>query len=254
MNSMEIVVIISKQDKAGMNIASCLDEKRIEYVLRDEKSYNCENIDKEINADMFIFATKHESQAKVNSLSVHAPGNFGKAELGGRDRELCVAPAGYLKKALIELEKRKLGGFEVVQEVTHHGPYLEKPCMFIEIGSNEDAWLNKEAGKVIAEVIGVLLNWKGEEFRTAIGIGGLHHTPNFKKIILDGSIAIGHVCAKYNLKDLDEEMLKQMIERNSKKADLVILDWKGLGTEKEKIKKLVESFDLEIKRTKEIKN
>lgn len=45
-------------------------------------------------------------------------------------------------------------------------------------------------------------------------------------------------------------MLNQMIERNSKKADLVILDWKGLGTEKERIKELVESFNLEIKRTK----
>jgi len=248
---MKIAIIISKQDKAGMNIASCLDEKRIKYYLREDKSIYCENIDKEIDADMFIFATKHESKAGVNSLSVHAPGNFGKAELGGKDGKLCVSPAAYLKKAMLELEKRNLNGFEVVQEVTHHGPYLEKPCMFIEIGSNEEAWLNKEAGKVIAEVIEVLLNWKKEDYLIAIGLGGLHHTPNFKRIILGTDTAIGHVCAKYNLGDLNEVMLMQMIEKNVDKVDLIILDWKGLGNEKARIKELVEKISLEVKRTKD---
>lgn len=249
---MEIAVVISKQDKAGMNIASCLDEKGIKHYLREERSIDCENIDQEINADMFIFATKHESKAGVNSLSVHAPGNFGEALLGGKSKELCISPSSYFKKGLIELEKRKLEGFEVVQEVTHHGPFLEKPCMFIEIGSNEEAWLNKEAGKIIAEVIEILLNWEKEEYRTAVGIGGLHHTPKFKKIILNSDIAIGHVCPKYNLENLDENMLNQMIERNVNRADLIILDWKGLGKEKARIKKLIEKTGLEVKRTKEV--
>lgn len=235
-----------------MNIASHLDKKAIKYHLKKEKSIYCENIDKKIKADLFIFATKHESKAGVNSLSVHAPGNFGKAQLGGKDKSLCVAPASYLKKAMKELEKRKLLGFEVVQEVTHHGPFLEKPCMFIEIGSNEKAWKDKQAGEVIAEVIETLLNWKPEKYQTAIGLGGLHHTPNFKRIILETNIALGHVCPKYNLENLYKEMIQQMIEKTKEKVNLIILDWKGLGTEKAKIKEILEDFKIKVKRTKEI--
>ena len=47
-------------------------------------------------------------------------------------------------------------------------------------------------------------------------------------------------------------MFKQMIEKNVEKVDLIILDWKGLGTEKVRIKELLEGFDLEVKRTKEV--
>jgi len=251
---MKIAIIISKKDPASLNIASKLDEKKIKYYSIDKKSINCENIDKEIKADLFIFPTKHESKSGINCLSTHSPGNFGKAELGGKNKTLCIAPENYLKKAMIELEKRKIKGFEVIQEVTHHGPYLEKPCMFIEIGSNKEAWSNKKAGKIIADVIGLLLKWKPEKYITAIGIGGLHHTPNFKKIIINTNIALGHICPKYNLKNLNKNMIKQMIKKNINKPNLILLDWKGLGTEKQKIKEILKEFKIEIKRTKGIKN
>jgi len=247
-----IAIITSKQDLAGINIAEELKKENLEkynaklYEI-EEYSINAEDIDKKIQADLFIFATKHSSKSGIPSLSAHSPGNWTKAELGGRDNQLCVCPANYLKEALIFLEKNNIINYDVVQECTHHGPYIEKPCFFIEIGSVEERWKNKEAGKIIAKTIMYLLENPPKEHKTAVGIGGLHTTPNFKKIILNSDIAIGHVCPKYNLQNLNKENLEQAINKTIPKPSLIILDWKGLGEYKGKIKALTENF--EVKRT-----
>lgn len=271
---MKIAIIVSKKDPAGMNI---LEQLRLSYPFKatnfkfenepiyeldsqiksiDVKLYitetdsvHCENIDKSIDADLFIFATKHQSKTKIPSLSAHTTGNWGKAEFGGKDRQLCVAPANYIKEAIIKLEELNKIKYEVVQECTHHGPFLEKPIMFIEIGSAEEQWKNKEAGKIIAETIHSLVTREIPDHRTAFGIGGLHTTPNFKKIILNTGTALGHVCPKYNLENLDDEMLHQALTRSTRPADIVILDWKGLKEHKQRIKELLEKNKIDYTRT-----
>jgi len=247
-----IAIITSKQDLAGINVAEELKKENLEkhntklYEI-EEKPVYAKNIDKRIDADLFIFATKHSSKSAIPSLSVHSPGNWSNAGLGGKDSELCVCPALYLKEALIFLEKNNTINFDVIQECTHHGPYLEKPCFFIEIGSTEKQWKNKEAGKIITKAIMHLLKNPPKEYKTAFGIGGLHTTPNFKKIILNSNIAIGHVCPKYNLENLNKHNLKQAINKTVPKSNLIILDWKGLGKYKERIKELTENYN--VKRT-----
>jgi D-aminoacyl-tRNA deacylase len=247
-----IALITSKQDLAGINIAEELKKENLEkynaklYEI-EEKPVYAENIDKRIEADLFIFATKHSSKSAIPSLSVHSPGNWGKAMLGGKDSELCFCHASYLKEALIFLENNNSINFDIIQECTHHGPYLEKPCFFIEIGSTEEQWNNKEAAKIIVKTILHLLKNPPKEYKTAFGIGGLHTTPNFKKIILNSNIAIGHVCPKYNLENLNKDNLKQALNKTIPKSELIILDWKGLGKYKEKIKQLTENYD--VKRT-----
>ncbi len=266
---MEFGIIVSSKDLAGLNIKNSLLELGFEpdgefddsqvYKLGNAKLYtvkkdsvDCENLDQEIQADLFIFATKHESKAQISSLSVHTQGNWGEAMMGGKDNELAVAPALHLKKALNKLnELGKDTQFEIIQECTHHGPYIEKPSMFIEIGSSEEHWNDKTAANIIAKTILDLISSEPKQYQTAVGIGGLHHTPSFKKIILNSEIAIGHVCPKYKLDDLNLELLGQAINRTIPKADLIILDWKGLGPYKEKIKHITDQTDLEIKRTKE---
>lgn len=266
---MNFAIIISLKDPAGINIKERLIEKfefkknssfdgndvyefgNAKLYSANEKSIHCEDIDRKIDADFFIFASKHAAKAGVPSLCVHTPGNWGKAEYGGKDNELCIAPASYLKAAVIKLDEMNNLGFEVIQECTHHGPYMEKPCMFIEIGCNEEQWKDKKAAEVIADVINYLTTTNIKKYNAAVGIGGLHHTPNFKKIIIDTDIAIGHVCPKYNLQNLTKDMLKQAIEKTDEKVELVILDWKGLGDHKEKIKEIVDEIDIEYKKTKE---
>ena len=38
-------------------------------------------------------------------------------------------------------------------EATHHGPLIDKPCVFIEIGSSETDYTNRRAGFIIAKTI-----------------------------------------------------------------------------------------------------
>lgn len=247
-----IAIITSKQDLAGINIAEELEKENLEkydakHYIIEEKPVYAEDIDKKIDADLFIFATKHASKSEIPSLSVHSPGNWNKAELGGKDNQLSKCPANYLKEALIFLENNNTINFDVVQECTHHGPYLEKPCFFIEIGSTEKQWKNKEAANIIVKAILHLLKNKPKKYKTAVGLGGLHTTPNFKKLILNSDIALGHVCPAYNLENLNNENLQQAINNTIPKSSVIILDWKGLKQYKDKIKQLTENY--EVKRT-----
>ena len=269
---MKYAIITSNTDKAGVNIRERLlemndfsecgsfeDNHAYEidniklYSVKKESIFN-EDIDKLIEADIFIFATTHRSASGIPSLSVHSPGNWAKAELGGKDRQLCIAPAFLLRRMLFKLEELNNLDFEVVQECTHHGPYLEKPCMFIEIGSSEEQWIMKDAGVVIAKTImSVLQSKEISEFKSSFGIGGLHTTPNLTSAMKKSDYAIGHICPKYMLADLDEELIKQAIEKTVPKAEIVLLDWKGLATEKQRIIEMLDNIGLKYIKTKEIR-
>ncbi len=276
---MKIAIIVSKKDKGGMNIKQRLIERHgffesdqvFEkekvliskenkdvglYVIENETIYS-ENLDTRINAELFIFATKHKSAAKIPSLCVHTPGNWGKAEYGGKDRQLCFAPAWLLREGYLRLKKYALEknlGFDVVVEVTHHGPYLKKPCMFIEIGSTEQEWIKKEPAEIIADVIMELVKIDfSKQDECFIGIGGLHTSDNFLKVIEKSNLSPSHICPKYALENFDENMFKQAIEKTYGKVKYIILDWKGMGAEKERIKQFVAKLGLqlniEVKRT-----
>jgi D-aminoacyl-tRNA deacylase len=270
---MKTAVIVSSKDLAGQNIKKHLISEqgfsKLEQKFKDEKVYSLneniklytintdtihfENIDREIEADIFIFATRHRSESGIPSLSVHSPGNWGTSEYGGEEKKLCISPANILKKAFQTIEKNKIGGFDIVQECTHHGPYMEKPVMFIEIGSTEKEWVREDAGEAIAksivEIIFCIDNL--ENYRSAFGIGGLHTTPNFKKIQLSSDVAVGHVCPKYNLQNLGKEMILQALEKTVPKANLIIVDWKGLSEHKERIVEILNELGIEWKKTKD---
>lgn len=259
---MKTAIIVSKKDLAGMNIAQCLSKYNLKelnaelYELEKKSIFN-EHIDKEIGADLFIFATKHQSKKEIHSLSCHSPGNWGKAEAGGEDRKLCIAPATYLKEIFLLLNKtNNLKEFEVTMECTHHGPYLEKPCFFIEIGSNEERWQNKQAGEIIAKVIFEFLkklnNNKINNYKIALAVGGTHYLATLNKFQLNSNIAIGHTCPKYQLSNLDEEMILQAINKTKEKVEFILLDWKGLGKEKQRIIDLLNKLKIEYKRTDKI--
>ena len=74
---------------------------------------------------------------------------------------------------------------------------------------------------------------------------------NFKKIQLQSDIAIGHVCPKYNLPNLDKEMILQALEKTTPKANLIIVDWKGMGEHKERIVNILNEIGIEWKKTKD---
>ncbi len=281
-----ITIITSQKDLAGINIKENLinkglienkkiklgekdKERKITLITTQKDSVYSENIDQQleqqgIKTDLIIFATKHQSKAGINSLSVHSPGNWSSADFGGQSHQLCTAPANYLRTFYLELLKyekewqSKMNG-EIVNECTHHGPFVTKPVMFIEIGSTKEAWQNKRAGGIISEtLINVLSKPIPKAHNIVLGIGGLHTCPIFNKVIQRNNIAFSHICPKYQLEHLNQEILQQALERTigekgeKGKVDFAVLDWKGLGKYKQKVVELLASLNLDYKRPKEL--
>ncbi len=209
-----------------------------------------ERIDERIAAGLFVFATRHYSKAGVPALTTHSVGNWGKAELGGKDHTVCQTSPSLLKLFLQNLAaaaKSENYTGEVVQEATHHGPYIEKPAVFIEVGSTEQQWKDAQLASMVADsLIGGLgdysvLGEHGEKHEPVVALGGPHYASNLRKIMLDSQYAVGHICPKHHLQSLTPGLLQQAIDScYPEKAAAVALDWKGLGTEKQRIKQILD--------------
>jgi D-aminoacyl-tRNA deacylase len=167
-----------------------------------------------IKPDCVVYLSKHRSESNMKSLTVHPIGNFAKAEYGGRDGSLVPASPAFMTGALrgLKAEARELGlKYNVSFEATHHGPYLETPTFFIEIGSGEPEWRDESAGQAIARA---LLNATGETCPVAVGIGGGHYAPRLTDVALSNKIAFGHIIPSYAAESVDEPMLAQAISKS----------------------------------------
>ncbi len=269
------LIIASKLDRAGINIITQLSQFRQNPVLTSMKKssnfdfYLCEkdilyaeNLDLEkINQyDFVIFASKHKSEKNEKTLSVHAPGNWRSAELGGESGEVCKSSAIFSKQIFRKLNKNAeqyhLKNYKVTMEATHHGPLIDKPCIFIEIGSTENEWTDRRAAFVIAKTISEII----EEFKenpyneVAVAIGGPHYCPNFNKIQLNSNVAISHVIPSYAI-PITEEMIREAIDKTEEEVDFILLSWKGLGKaeQKQKLLKILDKFYIPKKKTSEIR-
>lgn len=227
------------------------------YVF-DEDSVYLNDIDKDIRESFIIFPSKHQSKANIPSFTMHATGNWGKAEVGGKDHTLSCSWVDFLINSFRILKKKvkKLNiNIDVTPEVTHHGPLVNKPHAYIEIGSSLNEWKNELYGRIIAETIIETLNiifssdYK-RNFKVAFGIGGTHYCSNF--ISIYDRIGFSHICPKYGIMFLDEELILQAINKSLPKAEFVILDWKGIN-EKERIIKLLNKLNIKYYKLKEIK-
>ncbi|MBL7055259.1 D-tyrosyl-tRNA(Tyr) deacylase [Candidatus Woesearchaeota archaeon] len=269
---MRIAIVVSKQDISGMNIKDSLlelfDFKKINGIFNDNSVYEtivnggiirlytlnentiyANGLDNEIAAELFVFATRHSAKSGIKTLCIHTPGNWDKAEFGGFDKKLCIAAPSLIKDAFLILNAlAKDSGYECTLEATHHGPFIEKPCFFIEIGSSENEWKDKNAAEIIAKTIIQVFEREKKGYKAAFGIGGIHYCLNFNKIILRTDIAIGHICPKYALEKLNQEMILQAIEKTQEKVDFVLLDWKGVGKEKQRILELLKKLNLKYHR------
>ena len=79
----------------------------------------------------------------------------------------------------------------------------------------------------------------------AICFGGTHYPSKFTHQLLEGKYAIGTVMPKHALDNLDEELFSHIIAQNNM-AKFALLDWRGLGKNKQKILDLLELTSLEI--------
>lgn len=268
------LVVASKKDKAGMNICTNLEQFRENPVLSswskkpsfdfyfvEEEIIFTENINLEkINQyDFIIFASKHKSEKGDKSLSVHAPGNFRKADYGGVQEKVCPASALFNKVLFEKLneqaKKFEINDYKLTLECTHHGPLIDKPCVFIEIGSTETEWNNRRAGFVIAKTIQETIEeFKENKYREiAVGIGGPHYCPSFNSIQLKSNVAIAHVISEYNM-PISESMIVEAIKKTYEDVDFALLDWKGLGKSEQRqlVIDILEENHIQWKKTSDI--
>lgn len=330
---MQIALITSTKDTASANLKKRLLES-YEFVetelefdnnpvycylsgKNDVKLYTIEtplitrdDLDDEIEADLFLFLSRHRAEGGRASLTVHPIGNFGEALAGGKSRKLGICHSEYFKNILNEFAENVKGTkYEATVESTHHGPFMNKPALFVELGSNETFWEDKEGAKIVIKSVMDAIendskdkddnpigkesnnkNNKGKNIikndfqsnknntqsdkktnpknnsenngsnknhektddygnKAAFVIGGSHYSHIANKLLLESGYSVSHICPKHKLADLDDETLRQAMERSFPKADLALLDWKGLGSEKQRIIGLLEKNGIEFERS-----
>ena len=69
--------------------------------------------------------------------------------------------------------------------------------------------------------------------------------------MLNLEFAVGHICPKYMLPFLNEQLIKQMIEKTSNEVKFALFDKKGMNR-KQEIREIVKKFGLEVKEIKKV--
>lgn len=268
------LIVASKKDRAGINITTALSQFKPNPILnsmKDKPSFDFYLVDEEIvftrninlekinKYDFIIFASRHQSEKQEKTLSIHAPGNWRNADQGGEKRKISPTSAIFQKQIFGKLKANaslyNLQKYKVTLECTHHGPLIEKPCIFIEIGSTEIEWNDRQASFVIAKTISETIeDFKENPYNeVAIGIGGSHYCPSFNGVQLKSNVALSHITPKYAL-PITEEMIKEAIEKTQEEVDFTLIDWKGVGKaeQRDNLIKILEKNYIQWKKTSEI--
>ncbi|HYT01103.1 MAG TPA: D-aminoacyl-tRNA deacylase [Thermoplasmata archaeon] len=178
--------------------------------------------------DLVVFLSKHKSESERPSLTVHPIGNPTTAEFGGQPEALVPASSQWMTAALHGLKRAATNPtYSVTFEATHHGPYLSAPTFYIEQGSTEREWADKDASSTIARV---LINLHPVDAPVAIGIGGGHYVPRHTDLALKRRIAFGHLLPAYAMERAPPQIVDQAVER-TEGASIAYLHRKTLGPE-----------------------
>lgn len=254
-----ILLVASKKDLASQNIAgqvlkhwqfkktleqyqenpiyeTNMHGKEVKLLTLSEESVRAQYLPESFsNVELVTFISKHSSESGTPTLSVHVPGNLGEAELGGLPRKVSVAAANAMRdalKALAKFKEEMCLNYEVSYECTHHGPSLDVPTMFVELGSSPAQWSDVKAAEAVARAaIESVGNFGKSGSKAVLGVGGTHYNAKFTRMALQSEIAFGHMIPKYAVASVDEAILKQCVDRTYERVDHAVLDWKGIKGE-----------------------
>ena len=202
------------------------------------------HLDEGMNADLYIFASRHRAASGTPALLIHPTGNWSKITLAGRESELSYTSSWALNYGLRKLKEKqeefKLDEFKVDLEVTHHGPTkLTTPLIFMELGSSEEYWVHETGATAVAEAIietaqGFIQRGNFDN-QSYIGIGGNHYAYRFHKYLMENpDVFISHIAAKHSLDDLTKDVLKQAFEKTIESPVGALIDKKGARSEQRK--------------------
>lgn len=153
-----------------------------------------------------VFPSIHRSESGTATYTVHPLGNpGGSAELGGKPRRLVPAAPRLMTDALRRLSEEGAAlGLPACFEATHHGPFLETPAFFAEIGGEPSSSVPGAAA--VGRLANVLPELE-EDPRDlpVVGIGGGHYAPHFTDLARRRHWAFGHILSRHALSDLDPD-------------------------------------------------
>lgn len=156
-----------------------------------------------------VFPSIHRSERNVPSLTVHPLGNPGPAaEVGGRPRTLVPTDPRRMALTLRLLDEGSPSvGFEATYEATHHGPAVDSPAFFVEIGYGELSQPPPIAVRLLSTAIPRIAAEPGD--RVALAVGGGHYAPHFTDLALRRRWAFGHILSRHHLSGLDRATAKE---------------------------------------------
>ena len=253
------LLIAYQDDPAGHNMAKFLSQEMIldgdvfrgkfyDLIIIPTPAISADWIEEKFDYDGFVFLSKHAAASGVLALTCHNTGNFSEAKFGGNDRQVAV-PHPFLQKSYLQTLKKhqsQFSKFQITIEATHHGPTaLTKPSIFIEIGTTEQQWTDISLCNSVATLVHQVLSNPMPEGPVAICFGGTHYSSKFTDELLEGKYALGTVIPKHALDNLDGDLFSHVVKQNSL-AKFALLDWNGLGMNKQKILGFLKSTSLEI--------
>lgn len=165
-----------------------------------------------------IFPSRHAAASGQASLTLHPigvphlpqgeTGSFGG--VGGKTPPPNPRLAPWWKMLLERAPMdESLDAFDLSLEVTHHGPVLEAPALFIEVGSTEATWGHRGAANLLATIIRDGLfdehycqTWDEAKHAgqpVVITLGGGHYAPRANQLAAKKGVWLGHMLASYAL-------------------------------------------------------
>ncbi|BBG25333.1 D-aminoacyl-tRNA deacylase [Sulfuracidifex tepidarius] len=168
-----------------------------------------------------IVLCRHESSSGKPSLTVHYPGNPSEKTMGGRPETLGFSYPSLgtsIYKEIVKIDYE----IDKVFEATHHGPTIDIPVVFVEVGSSEEMWKNETLVKSLVEaVLRGIENMKTCE-EVVVGLGGPHYAYQFSSITKDS--CLGHVISKHYVKSIKDDVIRQSVLRSRDKTTKVIFN------------------------------
>ena len=255
---MELLVAYQK-DPAGYNIAKFISQKLeksgdvykgkdFDLAIISSPVISADSLEEKFDYDGYIFLSKHAAESGVLALTCHNTGNFSDASFGGYSRQVSI-PHPYVQKSYIQSlwnARSEFPGFQITIEATHHGPTaLNKPALFIEIGTTEKEWNDVNLCNSVGQIIVDVMKEKPKSYPIAICFGGTHYPEKFTNELIHGKYSLGTVIPKHALGQIDQSLFSHIIKRN-RGATAALLDWNGMGKNKQKILEMLERTDLEV--------
>ena len=239
---------IDWEDLGSDGVNSYLSSGDMVLMTIDRMHVHAEDIDETargfgIKVDDMVVLSRHSSSSGKPTLTVHPIGNYRSNEMGGKAETLVKADPHLMTGTLREISGvNRDPVYSVSFEVTHHGPFVSVPTMYLEIGSDESHWGDTVAAGVLVDS---LLSAEEEDFPVVVGVGGGHYAPRFTDLVLSKKVDMGHMVPNYQTNEASDEDVARMISSAAKASDtdMVYVHRNSMkGPEERRINSIIDSL------------